>query len=226
MTPADVSSAIARAVGVRDVPLSCLGPGTYGSPVALRLGLDVEGVAERVRTEPGILGVETSGGFLTVSVGVAETVQGVLRAGDAYGVAEVPHGGWHDRPRTFENPGFRVRYAYARACSVGRRARDLGVSRGAAEGLGAEELLVVGVLGDLPGRASQAGREGHASALVKCLERLADAFHGAYERCPALPKGDEKPGAVHGARVTLAEAARIALGNGLKMIGETPRERI
>ncbi|KAB2345925.1 DALR anticodon-binding domain-containing protein [Actinomadura rudentiformis] len=226
MTPADVSSAIARAVGVREVPLTCVGAGLYGSPVALRMGLDPEGVAERVREEPGILGVETSGGFLTVSVGVAETVQSVLDEGDAYGRAEVPRGGWADRPRIFENPGFRVRYAYARAVAVGRRARDLGLRGGTAEGLRGEELAVVGALGDFPGRAAQAERERDASALMKCLERLADAFHGVYERCPALPQGDEKPGAVHEARVTLAKAARIALGNGLKMIGETPRERI
>ncbi len=61
---------------------------------------------------------------------------------------------------------------------------------------------------------------------MRCLERLAGAYHDVHERCPALPRGDEKPGAVHAARVTLAEAARIALGNGLNMIGETPRERI
>ncbi|MFI0447100.1 DALR anticodon-binding domain-containing protein [Actinomadura sp. 6N118] len=190
------------------------------------MGLDPERVAERVRGEPGILGVETSRGFLTVSVGVAETVEGVLAEGEAYGRAEVPRGGWPDRPRILENPGFRVRYAYARAAAVGRRARDIGLPGGVAEGLRAEELAVVGALGDLPGRAAQAERERDVAAVEKCLERLADAFHGAYERCPALPQGDEKPGAVHAARVTLAEAARIALGNGLNMIGETPRERI
>jgi arginyl-tRNA synthetase len=58
------------------------------------------------------------------------------------------------------------------------------------------------------------------------LVRLADGFHDVYERCPALPQGGEEPGALHAARVTLAGAARVALGNGLKMIGETPRERI
>ncbi|GAA2596606.1 DALR anticodon-binding domain-containing protein [Actinomadura fulvescens] len=226
MTPADVSSAIARAVGVRDVPLTCLGAGVYGSPVALRMGLDAEGVAARVRGERGVVGVEASNGFLTVSVGIPETVQSVLAEGDSYGVAKVPAGSWEDRPRTLVNPGFRVRYAYARAAAVGRRARDFGLSGGAAEGLCDEELAVVRALGDFPGRAAQASREQDATALMKCLVRLGDAFHGAYERCPALPQGDEKPGAVHEARVTLAEAARIALGNGLNMIGETPRERI
>ncbi|TDD66330.1 hypothetical protein E1298_40470 [Actinomadura rubrisoli] len=80
--------------------------------------------------------------------------------------------------------------------------------------------------GDLPGRAAQAARERDARPLVFCLERVAGAYHDVHERCPAVPRGDEKPGAVHAGRVSLAEAARIALGNGLNMIGETPRERI
>jgi arginyl-tRNA synthetase len=84
----------------------------------------------------------------------------------------------------------------------------------------------LGALAELPGRADQAVREGRAVPLVKFLVRLADIYHDFFEQYPALPRGGEKPGAVHAARVTLARVAGIALGNGLKMIGETPRERI
>ncbi|MEU5877550.1 DALR anticodon-binding domain-containing protein [Spirillospora sp. NPDC047279] len=226
MTPADVNGAVARAVGVREVPLSCLGAGLYGSPVALRMGLDPEGVAERVRAEPGVAGVEVSGGFIRVRVDVGDVVRGVLEAGEAYGRVVVPPGGWADRPRTFDNPGFRVRYAYARAVAVERWAREYGVGETPSEALNDLELAVVARLGELPGRAAQAERERRPRALVMCLERLADAYHDVHERCPALPVGDERVSAVHEGRVALARAVRTALGNGLKMIGETPRERI
>lgn len=89
-----------------------------------------------------------------------------------------------------------------------------------------EELGLLGVLGELPGRADQAVREGRALPLVRFLVRVSDIYHDFFERYPAVPKGDEKPGAVHAARVTLATVVGIALGNGMKMIGETPRERI
>lgn len=191
--------------------MACLGAGVFGSPVALRLGLDAEVVAEKVAEEPGVLSVEASRGFLTVRVRPGDVVRGVL--GDSeYGWAEVPGGSWSDRPRTFENPGFRVRYAFARAVAVRRRALDLGVE---AE-VGEPEALVVECLGDLPGRARQAERERDPGALMRCLERLADAYHGAYERDAGLSAG----------HVALARAVEIALGNGLKMIGENPRERI
>lgn len=84
----------------------------------------------------------------------------------------------------------------------------------------------MGALGDVPGRAAQAERERDARPLMFCLERVAGAYHDVHERCPAVPQGDEEPGAVHAGRVGLAEAVKVVLGNGLNVIGETPRERI
>ncbi|MFB4303765.1 DALR anticodon-binding domain-containing protein [Actinomadura sp. NTSP31] len=195
------------------------GAGVFESPVALVLGVGPEVIAKRVG------GTVTGGGFVRVEVPAADVVQAVLRE-PGYGAASVPRFGWDDRPRTFENPGFAVRYAYARACWVGRWARDLGVPEGRLERPGREETRLVGVLAEVPGRAAQAEREGDARPLAFCLERVAGAYHDVHERCPAVPVGCEKPGAVHAGRVGLARAVRIALGNGLKMIGETPRERI
>lgn len=191
------------------------GGGVFESPVALRLGVDPRVIARRA-------GGSVSGpGFVRLVVG-PELVESIRRD-PGYGVARVPHGGWSEWPRTFDNPGFSVRYAYARACWVGRWARELGVAAGPFEG-GAEEL--VGALGDVPGRAAQAEREGDARPLMLCLESVAGAYHEVHERCPALPAGDEEPGAAHAGRVGLAEAVEVVLGNGLNMIGETPRERI
>ncbi|MEW2358089.1 DALR anticodon-binding domain-containing protein [Spirillospora sp. NPDC029432] len=226
MTPAEVGDALAGAVrdagkGVPDVALRCLGPGVYGSPVALRAGVDAGVLGRMVERVPGISRVETERGFLKVFVAEPwELVEDVLAEGERYGAAEVAAAGWADRPRTFDNPGFRVRFAHARMAAVGRRARDLGVRGGPPAGLECrEELALLGLLGELPGWA-------RSGVLTGFLERLADGVHDFYERCPALPKGQEKPGAVHAARVTLAAAARIALSNGLTMIGESPRERL
>jgi hypothetical protein len=130
---------------------------------------------------------------------------------------------WPDRPRTFDNPGFRVRFAYARAVAVRRQAGELGVTPGAPEGwLGeTEERRLLGLMTELPGRAVR-----DAAGYRRHLVRVADAYHDVYERCPALPKGDEPPSPRHGARLTLAAAARVALNNGLRTLGETPEERL
>ena len=195
------------------------GAGVYESPVALRLGVDPGVIARRVG------GVVTGRGFVRVVLPVGDVVGAVL--GDSrFGVARVPRGGWAEWPRTFENPGFSVRYAYARACGVGRWAAELGIGPGSFQGIAAEELALVGALGDVPGRAEQAERERDARPLMLCLERVAAAYHDVHERCPAVPKGDEEPGTVHAGRVSLAEAVKVVLGNGLNVIGETPRERI
>jgi arginyl-tRNA synthetase len=55
---------------------------------------------------------------------------------------------------------------------------------------------------------------------------IADAYHDVHERCPALPKGDEHVGDRHIARIGLARAVRIVLGNGLRMLGEMPDDRL
>ncbi|MEU6037027.1 DALR anticodon-binding domain-containing protein [Actinomadura sp. NPDC047616] len=227
MTPADVCGALAAAAGADpgEVALRCVGPGLYASPVALRRGMSAQVVAERVAASAGVAEVRVDGGFLTVRVErPGDLLTWLVEAGPEPAPLERASDApvWPEWPRTFENPGFCVRYAYARAAGVRRQARDLGVDAGEPVGLDAEEeLRLIGVLGEFPARVRQGSRP-----LRRYLERLAGAYHDVHERCPALPKGEEKPGAVHAARVTLAEATRIALGSCLNTIGETPRERI
>lgn len=191
------------------------GRGVFESPVALRLGVEPEVIARRVG------GVVAGAGFVRVVLGVGELVDGILRD-PRYGVARVPGRTWEEWPRTFDNPGFSVRYAYARACWTGRWARELGVADGPLRA-GELESQLVWAMGDVPGRAEQAERERDARPLMFCLEKVAGAYHDVHERCPAVPKGDEEP--VPG-RVGLARAVKAVLGNGLNTIGETPRERI
>jgi arginyl-tRNA synthetase len=206
--------------------------GRYVSPLPLRLaaatGREPREVAKIIASR--VENAEVTGpGFLAVAVADPGVLaRHIVEAGD-YGHVRLPAEDttWPDRPRTFDNPGFVVRFAYARAASVRRHAHDLGLVR--TEPLGLDdpyELRLLGLLADLPGRADQAVREKNATPYRRQLVEIAEAYHDVYERCPALPKGDERVDHTHTARLTLAEAVRIALNNGLRALGESPEERL
>ena len=88
------------------------------------------------------------------------------------------------------------------------------------------ERRLLALLAEFPVRAEQARRRNDPRPFARHLESVADAYHDVHERCPALPKGDEPVGERHLARLGLARAARIVLGNGLRMLGETPADRL
>ncbi|MFC5179890.1 DALR anticodon-binding domain-containing protein [Actinomadura harenae] len=190
--------------------------------MAFKMGLDAGAIAEAVSHDE--ISAEVDQGFVILRVRAGALAEAITEDPD-YGVAAgVPPVELIDRPRVFENPGFSVRFAYARAMAVQRRAKDFGVRPGRVEPA-EDELPLIQALGELPGWARSAARKGDGRLLVQSLVEVADAYHTVYERCPALPV-EEKPSAVHASRVTIAAAAGIALRNGLTMIGETPRERI
>ena len=171
----------------------------------------------------------TGPGFLTIATAEPGALARRIIETPGYGELRPARAGdtWPDRPRTFGNPGFVVRFAYARAASVRRHAHDLGLGPGDPAGLDdPAEVGLLGHLAELPARAAQAVREGDAAPYKRQLVQIADAYHDVYERCPALPKGDEPALPRHGARLTLAEAVRIALNNGLRTLGENPEERL
>lgn len=267
MTPAEVSDAVEAAVRAAadsgeftvpaplDVHVTCEN-GVYHTPVAVRIGAAAgvsphrvaDALAGSLATAPGVGAVEVTGpGFLAITPSApAALVTAILRAGARYGrppgeagpPLEPPPGrAWPDRPRTFGNPGFTVRLAYARAVMIVRNARVLDVpppdtinemimSDPSALADPCERALL-GLLAELPGRADRAVRRRDPLPFMRHLERLAMAYHDVYERCPALPAGDQRPAASpHGVRCALAEAVRVALGNGLRLVGETPADRI
>ncbi|MFG1702864.1 anticodon-binding protein [Nonomuraea sp. M3C6] len=176
----------------------------YVSAAALRRRVPAESLAERVRELPGVAGVEVQGnGFLRIVVSVPGEV---LEAVEPF---DVPGPEWPDFPRTWDNPGFVVRYGHARACAVRRWAEELGVPR---EGFRPELLDdrydrgVLRVLAELPGRVVSRD-PGWETYLV----RLALAYHDAHEHAPAVPVGDALPAPVHTARVRLAEVVQGVL---------------
>ncbi|MFC4493754.1 DALR anticodon-binding domain-containing protein [Streptomyces ovatisporus] len=58
------------------------------------------------------------------------------------------------------------------------------------------------------------------------LVAVGDAFFEFHDRCPPLPRGDEKPGAAHRARMALVEATGAVLAGGLSQLGVTAPARL
>lgn len=120
------------------------------------------------------------------------------------------------------NPYFRVRYAHSRTRALLRNAHDLGVPVDTAAQdpyRHPAETELLGLIADFPRVVETAARRRAPDRLARHLERLADAFLRFQDECPALPKGDEKPSAVHAARIRLADATGIVLADGLHLLG-------
>ncbi|MCL2553325.1 MAG: DALR anticodon-binding domain-containing protein, partial [Actinomycetia bacterium] len=81
------------------------------------------------------------------------------------------------------------------------------------------ETELLGLIADFPRVVETAARRRAPDRVARHLERLADAFLRFHDECPALPRGDEKPSAVHAARVRLADATGIVLADGLLLLG-------
>ncbi|MGP3968239.1 DALR anticodon-binding domain-containing protein [Streptomyces sp. 6N223] len=237
------------AVAVPDrVPLRSAGGG-WATGIALRLagpaGRSAPEVAGVLRTrllrEPGVRGVEVAGGgFLTITLADgsdAALLREILArprpapplpedpARDAARWAEITgvkdKGKDKDRAALLvqreSNPLFLVRYAHARSRALERAADALrltpepGAFRGAYPHPGERALLRLlgeGRLG--PGR----------------LRMTADALLTAERERHTLPLGDEKPGAVHRARLALAQAAGTVLAEGLHQMGISAPDRL
>ncbi|MEV6863477.1 DALR anticodon-binding domain-containing protein [Streptosporangium subroseum] len=208
----------------------------YVSPAALRRGEAPGEMAARLRALPGIADVRVrADGFLEIAVAVpgdlvveltgtvppdppistASTASSALP-----GMAVSP---WTDIPRTWSNTGFVVKYAHVRAVAVRRWAAELGVGgRFRPELLaGRWDRAVLRLLAEVHGR--RASRDPGWAAYT---ERLALAYHDAFERAAVLPAGDEEPSPLHAARVELARAVRAVLAEGLAALGETAPDRL
>ncbi|WP_435129115.1 ArgS-related anticodon-binding protein NrtL [Actinacidiphila sp. bgisy144] len=88
------------------------------------------------------------------------------------------------------------------------------------------ETELLGLIADFPRVVESAARRRGPDRVARHLERLADAFARFHDECPVLPKGDEKPSAVHAARLRLTDAAGIVLADGLRLLGISAPDRI
>ncbi|WP_406479839.1 ArgS-related anticodon-binding protein NrtL [Streptomyces platensis] len=143
------------------------------------------------------------------------------------------------------NPRFRVQYAYARARALGRHARDLGFGSepgdvgapvrgqvaddGPSDGAGSAAQALKSfhtLLATYPSAVESAARLRAPDRVVRHLEATADAFFRWHDVYPPLPVGEQKPLAVHRARLALAEAGRTVLANGLRLLGISAPEHL
>ena len=136
--------------------------------------------------------------------------------------------------RTNDNPVFYVQYAHARLASLGRNARELGVSLPPpAEidyGLLSHEREgdLLRALAEFPRVAAAAAELRAPHRVARYLEELAGTYHRFYDVCRVLPSEHEDspgPALVH-ARLALCEATRIVLENGLGLIGVSAPDRM
>lgn len=134
------------------------------------------------------------------------------------------------------NPRFRVQYAYARTRALVRGARELGFtsepgdvgapSAAAAGSAGHDLQAFHTLLATYPSVVETAARLRAPDRVVRHLEATADAFSRWHTGSAPLPVGDEKPLAVHRARLALAEAGGTVLANGLRLLGISAPEHL
>jgi arginyl-tRNA synthetase len=132
------------------------------------------------------------------------------------------------RRRSNDNPVFYVQYAHARLASLARNAADLGVTPGTEYGLlvHPREGDLIRTLGEFPTVVAAAAELREPHRVARYLESLASAYHKFYDTCRVLPMGDEETTELHRARLSLCDAARQVLANGLGMLGVTAPERM
>jgi arginyl-tRNA synthetase len=136
------------------------------------------------------------------------------------------------RKHSNDNPVYYVQYAHARLCTMLRGAGDLGLKSTPDADLGALTLPVEGdlirTIGEFPGLVRRAAEMREPHRVARYLEELAGALHKFYavREARVLPRGDEEATAANVARVTLCEAARQVLANGLALLGVTAPERM
>jgi arginyl-tRNA synthetase len=132
------------------------------------------------------------------------------------------------------NPAFWVRYTHARLASLVRNAADFGLVLDL-EGIeGADVALLTDpregellrAVGELPRVVASAARLCAPDRLAAYLEELVGIYHRFGGTWRVTPWGDEEPTAVSGARLLLAEATRLVLANGLRLLGVGAPERM
>ncbi|MFG2894327.1 ArgS-related anticodon-binding protein NrtL [Streptomyces sp. NPDC048248] len=148
-----------------------------------------------------------------------------------------------------ENPRFRVQYAYARTRALLCNAGDLGFGSEPGDVLepasptsaataphppaapssvtpAAATQALHTLLATYPSVVEAAARYRAPDRIVRHLEGTADAFFRWHDACPPLPVGEQKPSAVHRARLALAEATGTVLANGLRLLGISAPEHL
>ncbi|MFT4265379.1 MAG: arginine--tRNA ligase [Nocardioides sp.] len=126
------------------------------------------------------------------------------------------------------NPVYYVQYVHARVSSILRNAADLGLEPGDhVELLDHEkEGELLRALAEFPRVVARAAQLREPHRVARYLEETAGIYHRFYDNCRVLPRGDEEPTDLHGARLALVAATRIVFANGLDLLGVSAPERM
>ncbi|WP_030258591.1 ArgS-related anticodon-binding protein NrtL [Streptomyces violens] len=239
----EAGSAYGRRAGAADGSTVDLrpAPGPRAAVVAEALRAIMEAVGEGTASEGEVVrpvpvkdaaGRYATAEGLVARLGVDE-MRWVLLYPAAHDHVRVP-----ERPVQREgNPRFLVQYAYARTCAVSRNARDLGVDdptpvhdtpadHHAGESYDIPHTPLHAALAAYPAVLEAAARLRAPDRLARHLEVTAEACLSFLATCPPLPVGEQKPMAVHRARLAVAQAAGTVLANGLTLLGISAPEHL
>ena len=127
-----------------------------------------------------------------------------------------------------ENPVFYIQYAHARVCSVKRKALTEGADWTPQAGLDhldtlttSEELALALLLAKFPEVVANAAERLEPHDIANYLREVAAAFHGLYN-AHKLVDGEHRNLSL--ARISLAEATRQVIANGLDLLGVSAPE--
>ncbi|MEL7399461.1 MAG: arginine--tRNA ligase, partial [Pseudomonadota bacterium] len=133
------------------------------------------------------------------------------------------------RSQSSDNPVYYIQYAHARVCSIFRKLAEAGQAWTLEQGieslsaltLDSEKDLIV-KLGRYPEVVKNAANNREPHQIANYLKELAAEFHTYYNSEKTLVEDD----AVRNARLTLAEAVRQVIANGLSLLGVSAPEEM
>ena len=89
-----------------------------------------------------------------------------------------------------------------------------------------KEGTLIRNIGEFPRVLKTAAELREPHRVSRYLEDLAGDYHRFYDSCRVLPQGDEEAGELHTARLSLCQATRQVIENGLGILGVTAPERM
>lgn len=134
------------------------------------------------------------------------------------------------RSQSNDNPVYYIQYAHARICSILRKMNEQGLAWNQENGLAKLELLtedqeklLANALARFPEVIKVAGENNTPHQVANYLYELASEFHGYYNNHKTIVDDAD----LRDARVTLTQAVRQVLANGLQLLGiSAPEEMI